>query len=81
VNVQVKLFAVAKQLAGTDTASVELPGEPTVADLRAALARDFPVLEATLASVVFAVNAEYATDQTRLATTDKIACIPPVSGG
>ena len=81
MNVQVKLFAVAKQLVGSDTASVELPAEPTVADLRTALARDFPALEVTLASVVFAVNAEYATDQTRLSTTDEIACIPPVSGG
>ncbi len=79
--VQVKLFAVAKQLVGRDTASVELPDEPTVADLRTALARDYPALEVTLAHVVFAVNAEYATDQTHLSTTDEIACIPPVSGG
>ncbi len=81
MNVQVKLFAVANQLVGNDTASVELPAEPTVADLRRALERDYPALSSTLASVVFAVNAEYATDQTRLSTTDEIACIPPVSGG
>lgn len=79
--VQVKLFAVAKQLVGDDTAAVELPDRPTVADLRSALARDYPALSATLGSVVFAVNAEYATDQTRLSTNDEIACIPPVSGG
>jgi len=81
VNVQVKLFAVAKQLVGSDTTTVELPAEPTVADLRVALARDYPALSPTLASVVFAVNAEYANDQTRLTSTDEIACIPPVSGG
>lgn len=79
--VQIKLFAVAKQLVGSDVANVELPEQPTVADLRIALARDYPALRVTLASVVFAVNGEYATDQTRLATTDEIACIPPVSGG
>ena len=81
MNVHVKLFAVARQLVGSETASVELPDEPTVADLRTALAREYPALSPTLASVVFAVNAEYATDQTRLSITDEIACIPPVSGG
>ena len=66
MNVQVKLFAVAKQLVGSETATVELPAQPTVADLRVALARDYPALSPTLASAVFAVNAEYANDQTRL---------------
>lgn len=79
--VQVKLFAVAKQLVGGDTLSVELPEQPTVADVRNALARDYPALSGTLARVVFAVNAEYATDQTRVSPSDEIACIPPVSGG
>ena len=79
--VQVKLFAVAKQLVGGDTASVELPDQATVAELRIALTEDYPALSVILSSVVFAVNAEYATDQTRLSTTDEIACIPPVSGG
>ena len=81
MNIQVKLFAVAKQLVGSVTATVELPAESTVADLRVALARDYPALLPTLSSVVFAVNAEYANDQTRLRSTDEIACIPPVSGG
>ncbi len=81
MNVQVKLFAVAKQLVGSETAHVDVPDGATVADLRAALVQEYPALSGTLASVVFAVNAEYATDQTCLAATDEIACIPPVSGG
>jgi molybdopterin converting factor subunit 1 len=81
VNVQVKLFAVARQIVGNGTASVELPDSATVGDLRDAMAREYPALSVTLASVVFAVNAEYATDQTCLAANDEIACIPPVSGG
>jgi len=78
---RVKLFAVAKQIVGSDTATIDLPEPSTIADLRAALARDYPALAATLGSVVFAVNAEYATDETRLSPADEIACIPPVSGG
>ncbi len=81
MKVEVKLFAVAKQLAGADTAVVELADASTVADLRAALARTYPPLAPTLASVVFAVNAAYADEQTRLHPHDEIACIPPVSGG
>ena len=81
MKLKVKLFAVARQLAGTDTAEVELPGDATVAQLRTALARDYPPLETALASVVFAVNAEYAGDETRLTEQDEVACIPPVSGG
>ena len=81
MNVQVKLFAVARQIVGSDTAAVDLPDSSTVGDLRDALARDYPALSVTLASVVFAVNSEYATDQTCLKANDEIACIPPVSGG
>lgn len=81
MNVEVKLFAVARQLVGCDTATIDLPAKSTVADLRAALARAYPALSSTLASVVFAVNAEYADDQTCLTENDEIACIPPVSGG
>lgn len=79
--VEVKLFAVARQLVGAEAVQVEVPGEATVAELRTALASEFPALSETLASVVFAVNTEYATDATRLKATDEIACIPPVSGG
>ena len=81
MNVQVKLFAVAKQLVGSESVQVELPDEATVADLRRALADQIPVLATTLDSVVFAVNAQYASADTIVSANDEIACIPPVSGG
>ncbi len=81
MKLRVKMFAVARQLAGTAAADVEIAAGGTVADLRAALARQFPDLGATLDGVVFAVNAEYAPDQTVLSPDDEVACIPPVSGG
>lgn len=81
MRVAVKLFAVAKQLAGTETVEVELPADATVGQLRAALAGQYPVLSEVLSRVTFAVNQAYATDQTKVMPDSEVACIPPVSGG
>jgi molybdopterin converting factor subunit 1 len=79
--VRVKLFAAAKQAAGADEIEVELPDPATVSALRIALASRFPQLAPLLRAALFAVDAEYGTDATRLASDSEIACIPPVSGG
>ena len=81
MKVQLKLFAVAKQLAGRDTVEIDLPERPSVGQLRAALARQYPELTVVLAQTTFAVDQEYATDQTTLTSDSEVACIPPVSGG
>lgn len=80
-QVRVKLFAVARQLTQRDSIELDLPPNPTVADLRAALAERVPALRAHLPSMLFAVDANYANDRTPLDSTTDIACIPPVSGG
>ncbi len=54
---------------------------PTVRQLRQALAEQIPALALLLPQVLFALDAEYATDDTPLASDIEIACIPPVSGG
>jgi molybdopterin synthase sulfur carrier subunit len=81
VTVRVQLFAVARQLAGADAVDVPLSPGATVADLRRDLATRFPALAALAGRVLFAVNAEYADDQTRIPPDAEVACIPPVSGG
>ncbi len=78
---QVKLFAVARQLAGREVAEVELAEGATVGQLRVALAQQYPELTETLERAVFAVNQEYADDQTTVPSDAEVACIPPVSGG
>lgn len=79
--VRVKLFAVAKQLAGQDELPLELPDSATVADLRQALLTAVPALRDAAGQLLFAVNAEYAADAAPLAPGADVACIPPVSGG
>ena len=54
---------------------------PTVRQLRQALAEQIPALAPLLPQVLFALDMEYATDDTQLTSAMEIACIPPVSGG
>lgn len=77
----VKIFALARQLVGQDQIQVELPLGATVGDLRRAIPEQFPPLAALTAQAMFAVNADYASDETSIAADDDLACIPPVSGG
>ncbi len=81
MTVRVRLFAVARQLAGDDSVSLDLPEGAAVAQLRQELGRRFPQLSGVLPRVLFAVDAKYADDRTPLSPDSEVACIPPVSGG
>jgi sulfur-carrier protein len=77
----VRVFALARQLAGQESLVVDLPSEATVADLRRAIADQYPALANLVAHALFAVNAEYAGGDTPIPADADLACIPPVSGG
>lgn len=79
--VEVKLFAGARQIAGADSVRVELADGATVADLRQALVRANPELAAVLSRAMFAIDTDYAAEQTIIPAQAEVACIPPVSGG
>jgi molybdopterin converting factor subunit 1 len=81
MHVEVKLFALARQLAGAETATVLLPPGATVLELKGALAEGYPPLADLLRHTRFAINADYASDATPIPAGAEIACIPPVSGG
>ena len=81
MNVRVKLFAVARQLAGSSEVELELADGASVADLRRELTARYPPLAELAGHVNFAVDAQYATDETEIHAGAEIACIPPVSGG
>ena len=57
MNVRVRLFAVARQLAGAEAAELELPPGSTVADLRRALVARYPQLGRLDRHLRFAVQA------------------------
>jgi molybdopterin converting factor subunit 1 len=81
VKVNVRLFAVARQLAGQDCVEVELPEGATVARLRQELVRRIPQLSRFAPRMTFAIDTQYADDSSRISGTAEVACIPPVSGG
>jgi molybdopterin synthase catalytic subunit len=82
MTVTVRLFAILRERAGSDSVEIELPDGATVDDALAALA-ERPGLGDLLdrLPVRMAVNRDYADPGTRLAAGDELALVPPVSGG
>lgn len=81
MKVTIKLFAVARELAGRDELEVELADGATIADLRRSLAAVEPGLSTVLEHAHVAVDSQYATDATPITACSELALIPPVSGG
>jgi molybdopterin synthase catalytic subunit len=82
VQVEVRLFAMLRERAGSNRIELELPDGATVGDALAELASNSPLgglIE--LLPVRMAVNREYASFDTVLGPEDELALIPPVSGG
>jgi molybdopterin converting factor subunit 1 len=77
----VRLFAVARERAGRGEVVVRLPAAATVADLRSALAEQFPELAPVVPRVMIAVDSEYVDDDFEIPPGASLAVIPPVSGG
>ncbi|MFA4929716.1 MAG: molybdenum cofactor biosynthesis protein MoaE, partial [Patulibacter sp.] len=82
IEIQVRLFAVLREAAGTTGLTVTLPPGATASDAWTAtwatLDREPPC---ALDQVALAVNREYGPGDRTLASGDELALIPPVSGG
>ena len=81
MRIEVRLFAVAKELAGGPTLVVDLADGATVGDLRRALGEAIPTLRPMLKGMRLAVGHQYVDDSATIYTGDEVALIPPVSGG
>ena len=82
MTVTVRLFAVLRERAGRDSIEMELEEGATVAEALDQLSTR-PELGDLLdrLPVRLAVNRDYADPETRLASGDELALVPPVSGG
>lgn len=80
-QLEVLLFAAAREAVGAGVVTLDLPVEATVADLRKELMRQWPQLAPLAQRSLIALDGAYAADQTRLAAARHAALIPPVSGG
>ena len=81
MQLQVKLFARARDLAGNSVVTVELPPGANIAQLRSALSEQFESLRPIVPSLLVAIGTDYATDSTMLTESSAVSCFPPVSGG
>jgi MoaE-MoaD fusion protein len=82
MRVSVRLFAILRERAGSDSVELDLPDGATVADALVSLA-ERPALGEALEGlpVRMAVNRDYADEDTPLGPGDELALVPPVSGG
>ena len=81
MQVNVRLFAILRQLAGWREQVLELPVGATIDDAWRALVALAPALAASREVVRFARNREYTAANARLEDGDELVLIPPVAGG
>jgi len=81
MQITVKLFALMREKAGTDTITLDILEGATLTQAVAALVHHCPVLEPYMANTRFSLRMDFVDLETRLAAGDELALIPPVSGG
>lgn len=81
MHITVRLFARARDLAGTERCEITLPEGAKVRDARAVLLTVAPQLSTLAKTLFMAIDGEYASDETRLTDGCELAAFPPVSGG
>jgi molybdopterin converting factor subunit 1 len=81
MRVSVRLFARLKELAGTDTITVEVAEPATVAMVWRAATLVAPALVPFEHALSCAVNATFSRMSRPVSDGDEVAFLPPVSGG
>ena len=81
MSIRVLFFASLADITGVHEASIE---PATFTDIRSVFAKfsvEYPALEAHRASLLCALNSEFAKMETPVRDGDEVAFFPPVSGG
>jgi molybdopterin synthase catalytic subunit len=82
MRITVRLFAILRERAGSDSVEIDLPDEATVGDAFTRLAAAPGLADLVdRASVRMAVNREIASAAAPIRAGDELALIPPISGG
>jgi molybdopterin converting factor small subunit len=81
MNVQVRLFAVARDIAGVDAVDVEVAEPASARDVARALVEQVPALAQVVSHSILAVDGDLAPDEMVVQPSAEVALIPPVSGG
>jgi len=81
VNVTVRFFAAFREATGLRETRVSVVAGSTLGELVDRLIDDYPGLRRHRASMLLAVNEEFAQPAASLRAGDEVALMPPVSGG
>ena len=81
MQITVKLFALMREKAGTDTIPLEVPTGAAVTQALATLVDQYPTLAPYMANTRFSLHMDFVAPETTLAEGDELVLIPPVSGG
>ena len=81
IKITALLFGQAREFVGASSLDVEVAAPATVESVFAILKCEHPRLAQMERSLLFAVNEEYASLADPLADRDRLAILPPVSGG
>lgn len=81
ITVKLLFFGMARDTAGAEEISFDLPDPSTAATARELILAKYPALAGFGNSLLLAVNQEYAEPGRQIYDGDELAIFPPVSGG
>jgi molybdopterin converting factor subunit 1 len=81
MTIVAEMFARLREIAGQPGITVEVPDGATVAAIRRQMVERLPEAAALLNKSAIAVNECYGDENTAVRSGDRIAVLPPVSGG
>jgi len=81
MDIEVLLFAAARESVGSDTICVQVPDQAVADDVMQALGQTLPELSGLLAACRLAVDCQYVGPHEAISVDSEVALIPPVSGG
>jgi len=81
MSIRILFFATIADVTGKCEMEMAAPAGADVAAILTRLAQEYPGLEARRASILCAVNYEFARPDTPVRDGDEVAFFPPVSGG
>ncbi len=81
MSIRVLFFASLSDITGAREFTTDAAGLTDVCSVFDRFVRDYPALESHRASVLFAVNSDFAHAESPVHDGDEIAFFPPVSGG
>ena len=79
MQIEVLLFAAARDAAGSDSIQIDVADDALAEDVIAAVGRRLPDLAGLLPSCRLAIDCDYVSGDTKVSPDSEIALIPPVT--